>query len=233
MNVNSKDTKDIMHIGQRIKKLREALNLTQVAFAEKLGRSKRSIQEWESGRSEPSERILRLIEQTFSVNPEWLRHGRGEMFKPKPKSNLEFLGAVPFDFVLLPVPVVDTEVGAGRGLYAALSHPSEIKTVWVPKKYANHRLFFFRVNGDSMKPRLQNKDWVVADLDASVKNGDLVVVELKNDEIMVKKFRKKKEGFVVLESYNPDYEPIIIKPEDIKNIAKVVLIIPNGESSWN
>ena len=85
MNVNSKDTKDIMHIGQRIKKLREALNLTQVAFAEKLGRSKRSIQEWESGRSEPSERILRLIEQTFNVNPSWLREGKGEMFKPKPQ----------------------------------------------------------------------------------------------------------------------------------------------------
>ena len=222
-----------MDIAKRIRELRQALKLSQVEFAKRLGKTRRTIQLWESGNITPPENVISLIEQTFSVNPEWLRHGRGEMFKPKPKSNLEFLGAVPFDFVLLPVPVVDTEVGAGRGLYAALSHPSEIKTVWVPKKYANHRLFFFRVNGDSMKPRLQNKDWVVADLDASVKNGDLVVVELKNDEIMVKKFRKKKEGFIVLESYNPDYEPIIIKPEDIKNIAKVVLIIPNGESSWN
>ena len=220
-------------IGQRIKVLREHLGLSQEEFATKIGLSRKMLSRYEQGKNVPTEKTLRLIEQTFSVNPEWLRHGKGEMFKPKPKSNLEFLGAVPFDFVLLPVPVVDTEVGAGRGLYAALSQPSEIKTVWVPKKYANHRLFFFRVNGDSMKPRLQNKDWVVADLDASVKNGDLVVAELKNDEIMVKKYRKKREGFVILESYNPDYEPIIVKPEDIKNIAKVVLIIPNGESSWN
>jgi len=222
-----------MNIGDRIRELRQALGLSQTEFAERLGKTRRTIQHWESGNITPPDNVLRLIEQTFSVNPEWLRHGKGEMFKPKPKSNLEFLGAVPFDFVLLPVPVVDVEVGAGRGLYAALNYPSEVKTVWVPKKYANHRLFFFRISGDSMKPRLQNKDWVVADLDASVHNGDLVVVELKNDEVMVKKYRKTREGFVILESYNPDYEPIIVKPEDIKNIAKVVLIVPNGENAWN
>ncbi len=71
------------NIGNRIKELRKALGLTQTAFAEKIGRSKRSIQEWESGRNEPPERALRLIEQTFNVNPEWLRHGKGEMFVEK------------------------------------------------------------------------------------------------------------------------------------------------------
>ncbi|GAB6075729.1 helix-turn-helix domain-containing protein [Desulfurobacterium crinifex] len=78
------------NIGERLKLLRKQLGLTQVKFAEKLGRSKRSIQEWESGRNEPSERVLRLIEQTFSVNPEWLRHGKGEMFVKK-KPDLEEL----------------------------------------------------------------------------------------------------------------------------------------------
>jgi repressor LexA len=220
-----------MGLGKRIRKLRTFLKLTQPEFAEKIGVSKRAVQEWEAERRTPSEPILRQIEQTFSVNPSWLREGKGEMFKPKPKGNLEFLGAVPFDFVLLPVPVI-SDVKAGRGLYSAMAEPSEFKLVWVPKKYADHRLFFFRVSGDSMKPRLQNKDWVVADLDSSVKNGDLVVVELSNEEIMVKKYRKKREGYVILESYNSDYEPIIVKPEEIKNIARVVLIVPNGENPW-
>ncbi len=78
-------------IGKRIKELRKALGLTQTAFAEKLGRSKRSIQEWESGRNEPSERVLRLIEQTFNVNPEWLREGKGEMFIEKEERKEEAL----------------------------------------------------------------------------------------------------------------------------------------------
>ncbi|MEO2082925.1 MAG: S24 family peptidase [Desulfurobacteriaceae bacterium] len=219
-------------IGQRIKELRKKLGLSQEEFGKKLGVTLRTIARYERGETNIPDRTLRQIEQTFNVNPEWLRHGKGEMFRPKPKSNLEFLGAVPFDFVLMPVPVIDQRVGAGRGLYTAMSEPSEVKLVWVPKKYADHRLFFFRVSGDSMKPRLQNKDWVVADLDSSVQNGDLAVVELSNEEIMVKKYRKKKEGYIILESYNPDYEPIVVKPEEIKNIAKVVLIVPNGESPW-
>jgi len=221
-----------MDIGKRIKELRKVLNLTQEEFGEKLGLSKSNISDIERGKVRPKDPLLRLIEQTFNVNPEWLRKGKGEMFKPKPKSNLEFLGIVPFDFVLLPVPVLQ-DVKAGRGLYTAMIEPSEVKLVWIPKKYAHHRLFFFRVSGDSMKPRLQNKDWVVADLDSSVHNGDLVVVELSNEEIMVKKYRQKREGYIILESYNPDYEPIIVKPEDIKNIAKVILIVPNGENPWD
>ena len=221
-----------MDIGKRIKELRKVLNLTQEEFREKLGLSKSNISDLERGKVRPKDPLLRLIEQTFNVNPEWLRKGKGEMFKPKPKSNLEFLGIVPFDFVLLPVPVLQ-DVKAGRGLYTAMIEPSEVKFVWIPKKYAHHRLFFFRVSGDSMKPRLQNKDWVVADLDSSVHNGDLVVVELSNEEIMVKKYRQKREGYIILESYNPDYEPIIVKPEDIKNIAKVILIVPNGENPWD
>ncbi len=221
-----------MELKDRIKKLRMSLGLSQEEFGRKIGKSKRTIQYWEQGKIAPPENILHLIERTFNVNPEWLREGKGEMFLPKPKSNLEFLGAIPFDFVLMPVPVIDQRVGAGRGLYTAMSEPSEVKFVWVPKKYADHRLFFFRVFGDSMKPRLQNKDWVVADLDSSVQNGDLAVVELSNEEIMVKKYRKKREGYIILESYNPDYEPIVVKPEEIKNIAKVVLIVPNGETPW-
>ncbi len=220
-----------MELKDRIKKLRMSLGLSQEEFGRKIGKSKRTIQYWEQGKIAPPENILHLIEQTFNVNPEWLREGKGEMFLPKPKSNLEFLGAVPFDFVLMPVPVLQ-DVKAGRGLYAAMTEPSEVKLVWVPKKYAHHRLFFFRVSGNSMKPRLQNKDWVVADLDSSVQNGDLAVVELSNEEIMVKKYRKKREGYIILESYNPDYEPIVVKPEEIKNIAKVVLIVPNGETPW-
>ena len=99
-----------MTINQRIKELRKIKGLSQSKMAEMLGVSLKTYQRYEQEGYKVPERVLRQIEVTFSVNPEWLRHGRGEMFKPKPKSNLEFLGAVPFDFVLLPVPVVDTEV---------------------------------------------------------------------------------------------------------------------------
>ena len=62
-----------MELRKRIKELRISLKLTQPEFAEKLGVTKRAVQEWEAGRRTPSEPVLRQIEQTFSVNPEWLR----------------------------------------------------------------------------------------------------------------------------------------------------------------
>jgi transcriptional regulator with XRE-family HTH domain len=70
---------------ERLKLLRQHLNLSQQAFADKLGISSKTIVRYETGQSYPTEKTLRLIEQTFSVNPEWLRHGRGEMFLPKNK----------------------------------------------------------------------------------------------------------------------------------------------------
>ncbi len=80
-----------MDIANRIKELRQALKLSQADFAKKLGKSKRTIQLWESGNITPPEPAISLIEQTFSVNPEWLRYGKGEMFlkkKPREVENL-------------------------------------------------------------------------------------------------------------------------------------------------
>ena len=68
---------------QRLKELRQKLGLSQQAFAGKLGISAKTIVRYEQGQSKPTEKTLRLIEQTFNVNPEWLRHGKGEMFLPK------------------------------------------------------------------------------------------------------------------------------------------------------
>ena len=72
-------------LGERIKMLRQHLGLSQQAFADKLGVSAKTIVRYETGQSSPTEKTLRLIEQTFSVNPSWLREGKGEMFKPKPQ----------------------------------------------------------------------------------------------------------------------------------------------------
>jgi len=72
-----------MELAVRLRRLRERLKLSQEEFGKRIGKSKRTIQHWESGNITPSDRVLSLIEQTFNVNPEWLRHGKGEMFLPK------------------------------------------------------------------------------------------------------------------------------------------------------
>jgi len=78
-------------IGKRIKELREYLGLSQKEFAEALGIHPLSVSRYELGKSNPSPSILKLIEDKFSVNPEWLKKGKGNPFKrQKDSDNFNF-----------------------------------------------------------------------------------------------------------------------------------------------
>ena len=68
----------------RLKELREALNLKQREVAERLGVSVGNVGDWESGiRSIPATRIYQLCKE-YNVRREWLEYGEGKMFEPKP-----------------------------------------------------------------------------------------------------------------------------------------------------
>lgn len=64
----------------RIKKLRKELDLTQQAFADKIGMKQNTIAQYEMGRTTPSDAIIFSICREFDVNENWLRTGEGNMF---------------------------------------------------------------------------------------------------------------------------------------------------------
>lgn len=68
----------------RIKSVREALDLSQREFGEKLGVSRDVISNIEYGRVQPKELLLRLLCQQYGVNEHWLETGEGEMFDSSP-----------------------------------------------------------------------------------------------------------------------------------------------------
>lgn len=67
-------------IGERIKKVRKALDLTQQEFADSIGSKRNTIATYEMGRTSPSAAVFSLICQKFNVSEQWLRTGEGEMF---------------------------------------------------------------------------------------------------------------------------------------------------------
>lgn len=69
-----------MEIYERIKFLRNNLNLTQTDFGEKIGLKQNTIGQIETGLRGVTDRTILLISQTFNVNEEWLRNGTGEIF---------------------------------------------------------------------------------------------------------------------------------------------------------
>ena len=64
----------------RIKKLRKSLDLTQQAFADRIGTTANVLTNYETGRRNPSSSVVNNICKTFNVNEAWLRAGEGEMF---------------------------------------------------------------------------------------------------------------------------------------------------------
>lgn len=64
----------------RLKQLRKKLRLNQQEFADKLGINRGTLANYEVGRNEPIDAVIKLICGKFDVNEEWLRTGEGEMF---------------------------------------------------------------------------------------------------------------------------------------------------------
>lgn len=78
-----------MEIGDRIRKIRRDLDLTQTEFAARIGSAQNTITGYESGRRIPSSQVVSLICREFNVNEEWLRNGTGEMFIEAPEDELD------------------------------------------------------------------------------------------------------------------------------------------------
>ena len=68
-------------MNERIRKIRNALNLTQQEFADKIKVKRNTVATYEMGRSIPSDSAIALICEKCNVNENWLRTGNGKMFK--------------------------------------------------------------------------------------------------------------------------------------------------------
>ena len=68
-------------INARIKAVREALDLSQVAFAKKVNLGVGTIRNIEYNLIEPNQRYCAQIVSACNVDPVWLETGEGEMFR--------------------------------------------------------------------------------------------------------------------------------------------------------
>ncbi len=72
-----------MNMNQRFKEVRQALNLTQKEFGEKLNLKPNTVAVIESGRRNVTQETVDALSFAFDVNPYWMLYGSGEMFVPR------------------------------------------------------------------------------------------------------------------------------------------------------
>ena len=73
-----------MRLYERIKYVRKSLNKSRAAFGEALGVSGDVVNNWERGRVDIKDYVLKLICKTFRVSYAWLSEEIGEPFVSVP-----------------------------------------------------------------------------------------------------------------------------------------------------
>ena len=120
------------------------------------------------------------------------------------------------------VPLVG-DVAAGVGV---LAQEQVEELVPLPADFTGDgELFMLRVRGDSMiDAGILDGDFVVARVDPTSRNGDVVVAGIPGGEATVKTFRRK-GPMVVLEPSNPTMEPMEFGADEVQVYGKVVTVM--------
>ncbi len=195
---------DIM-FSERLKAARKSKKLSQAEISRRLGVTQQAVGKWETGRSTPDPgtvaRLAEILDTTADAllglhQPEFT--DRKEQFASYGES---------------PIPVVGT-VRAGYGALAfEEDYGTEYACVKDPSSY-----FYLVVKGDSMEPRISDGDLALVHRQSTLENGELGVMVYGTDgEGTLKKYIRRGNA-VVLHPFNPDYEDLVIKGEDLDHL---------------
>ncbi|MED2763453.1 helix-turn-helix domain-containing protein [Bacillus thuringiensis] len=194
-----------------IKKIREQRNLTQEQFGDKIGVAISTVSDWEKAKSLPRAGVIERISTEFNIHESQLFSDAAIFSKLEPMKNT------------VQVPIIGN-ISCGNGVlaYEDIEGYEEIPADWVEEGD-----FFLRVVGDSMTGiRIMHDDLVLIRKQCDVDNGEVAAVCIE-DEIVLKRVFKK-NGMFILQSENPNYEPIVCTGYDnAQIIGKLKKLIVN------
>lgn len=193
-------------VGENIKKYRTIRNMSLQVLGEKVGLTKKTIQRYENGEIKIDMDRLADIAEAMDVEVFQLLDGAESFFG----LGTENIGVVS-------VPLVG-RVCCGNGTFAYQDIEEYIPVSKEFVKGGEH--FFLKAKGDSMKgARIEDGDLLLIRKQDSIENGDIAAV-LLGDEAVLKKVYIR-DGQVILQSANQEYEPIFCKPEELRIIGKL------------
>lgn len=234
--------------GNRLKKLRDHFKENQTDFGKRFGSGQGNIAKYENGKQPIGPNVEFKILSVLGVNPEWWETGEGEMFLEK--KNIEETNEMwtrsadsPTKVIkrvepyilenLVKIPIVEVYARAGfvENLDTYNEHVRDFTYVYpeVGEKY--ERAIAIRIDGDSMEPRLERGDVVLAfrqdESEWEYLNPGVYAVVYRNS-FVIKRIQKntlQTSGAVELISDNAIHGPILVKVEDIRGIWKVTRLI--------
>jgi len=217
---------------KRFRQIREENHYTQSDFAKVL-QVKNSTADIERGKTKISGKVVAMLLEQFHINPLWLFG----------QSNQKKLQLANCD-VSPKVVTIDSENNENIVLVnvkAAAGYPQNVQDVdWYQQlpafdiplpEYRNATYRGFQVEGDSMLPLLEPKEWVIGKgiNNLSELGNNTVCVVVLVDSVVVKKIRKNDDASVItLVSLNSEYLPYTINADQIVELWEI-----NSKLSFN
>jgi len=212
--ISNKKGGENMTIGDRIKKRREELNISQEELGLKLGyKSRSSINKIElDGRSLPQSKI-KAIAEALETTPSYIMGWEEERLKHW--DDITDLPALRSEILRLQrgmqIPVLG-EVAAGTPIFAEENY---IGYEEISEEIASTGKYFgLKIKGDSMSPRISEGDTVIVRQQDDAESGDIVIVLVNGDSATCKKLMKYQDGISLI-SLNPTHEPMVFTNKEI------------------
>lgn len=199
---------DYKLVGIRLKQAREEKNISLEEAGNKVGVNKTTIMRWENGQTEKFKiPTLETLANLYGINPLWLINKNAPKYSITKTDNMGNL--------ITEIPILGT-VKAG---YNYMARENWEGTIDIEKSLVGNGEDYFalKVHGDSMSPVLVEGDIVIVKKQNDFENGDIVVAIINGDEATIKK-GKKNETSILLQPFNPSYEPLIFTNEEMKTI---------------
>ncbi len=195
-------------IGERLKFLREELNLPQGKFAKSIGTYQTKIADIESGKVKSLSADLALeISKLYKINLEWLILAKGEMYSNNTGD----------DFIKISI-LGEVECTVSSNCYTNNENPESY--IKIPEKLLKQisanieTSHIINVKGDSMEPSILAGDKVLADSSKKqVLNNKIYIIRIE-DILTIKRLQKLPKGAIKVISDNKEYDSYTLKPDE-------------------
>ena len=191
----------------KLKKIREDLKLTQSGMADILGIPLRTYRSYEQGTRDVGSAILRQICQEFGVSADEML---GVTSEAKQK-----VATINGRLVFM-IPIYDMNTPEFSDDFY------DIMPEYFDDGKEAKKTIAIRVSGESMYPKLENKDILVIRKQDHFRHGDIVVVKYNGSNIIRRVIETRKERH--LEAINPTYPPIDISGDLVQSI-KIIGVV--------
>ena len=198
----------------RLRDARKAKRYSQTEVSRMLGVTQQAVGKWETGRSTPDPQTVARLAEILDTTADALL---GLQQAPTAAPAVGRNAFSRYTESLVPV------VGTVRAGYGALAfeedYGSEYASVKDPDSY-----FYLVVRGDSMEPRIQDGDLALVHRQPVLDSGDLGVLIYGDGEGTLKRYVRRGNA-VVLQPFNPDYEELVLRGEELEQLHVVGKVI--------